>query len=66
MLLKIQFLETKKRRELFNKYPPKYIYVFSERIECGKNGIFTGGSAICFAWYVWEKDFKGDTIIKWI
>lgn len=66
MLLKIQFLESKKRQELFKQYPPKYIYIFSERVECGKNGIFTGASAICFAWYIWEKDFKGEPTIRWI
>lgn len=31
MFLKIQFLEGAKRREMFEKYPPKYIYVFSKR-----------------------------------
>ena len=33
MFLKIQFLESEKRRDLFKKYPPKYIYVFSKRIK---------------------------------
>lgn len=28
MFLKVQFLEGLKRKELFEKYPPKYIYVF--------------------------------------
>lgn len=23
-------------------------------------------SAVCYAWFVWEKGFKGDPIIKWI
>ena len=26
----------------------------------------TGGSAVAYAWYVWEKGYKGSTIIKWI
>lgn len=25
-----------------------------------------GGSAVAYAWFVWEKGFHGDTIIKWI
>lgn len=66
MLLKIQFLEGKKRRQLFEKYPPKYVYVFSERIECGKNGVFTGGSAVCYMWAVWVKDEKSEPIIRWL
>jgi len=70
MFLKISFLEGKKRKELFKKYPPKIVYVFSGRVECGKNGKFTNedysGGAVGYAWYVWEKGFKGDPIIKWI
>jgi len=68
MLLKIQFLEGKARAELFKKYPPKIVYVFSERQICAKNGDFaaTKGSAVCYAWFVWEKGFQGDPVIKWI
>lgn len=68
MLLKIQFLEGKARAKLFKKYPPKIIYVFSERQVCAKNGEFEKirGSAVCYAWFIWEKGFKGDPAIKWI
>ena len=72
MFLKLTFLEGKKRfDELFSKYPPKKIYVFSQRVLCAKNGDFEGmkaggGSAVAYAWYVWEKGYTGDTIIKWI
>lgn len=24
------------------------------------------GSAVCYAWFIWEKGFKGDPIIKWL
>ena len=67
MFLKVQFLEGKARRELFNKYPPKTIYVSSSRLLCAKNGEFkeNGSSAIAYAWYIWEKGYTGDTIIKW-
>lgn len=71
MFLKIQFLEGKKRKKLFQKYPPKVIYVSSSRLLCAKNGEFEkmiqgGGSAVAYAWFVWEKGYKGDTVIKWI
>lgn len=71
MFLKIQFLEGKARRELFRSYPPKVVYVSSSRLLCAPNGDFdhatkNGGSAVAYAWFVWEKGFKGDTIIKWI
>lgn len=69
MFLKIQFLEGKSRRELFRKYPPKTIYVSSLRLKCAMNGDFeryAKSNAICYAWYVWQKGYTGDTIIKWI
>ena len=71
MFLKVQFLEGKERRKLFEKHPPKVIYVASGRLLCAKNGEFEkmrqgGGSAVAYAWFVWEKGFKGSPIIKWI
>ena len=72
MFLKLTFLEGKKRyNELFSKYPPKKIYVFSQRVLCAKNADFDGmkaggGSALAYAWYVWEKGYTGDTVVKWI
>ena len=72
MFLKLTFLEGKARfKELFNIAPPKSIYVFSERVLCAKNGKFkemqeSGGSAVCYAWFVWEKGFNGETTLKWI
>lgn len=68
MLLRIQFLEGKRRKKLFETHPPKTVYVFSERITCAKNGEFenTGSSAQAFCWFVWVKGYEGDTVIKWI
>ena len=72
MFLKLTFLEGKARyRELFSKYPPKNIYVFSERVMCAKNGKFDemkagGGSAVAYAWFVWQKGFTEKTTIEWI
>lgn len=72
MLLKTTFLEGKKRyNELFSQQPPKYVCQFVNRLLCAKNGEFEkmiagGGSAVSYAWFVWEKGYKGDTIIKWI
>lgn len=67
MFLKLQFLEGKARKELFEKYPPKTVYVSSSRLICAKNGDFdsTTSSAVAYCWYVWEKGYIGDTVIKW-
>lgn len=70
MLLKIQFLEGKGRYKLFQKYPPKYVYVNSSRQTCAMNGKFDEynkkGNAICYCWFIWEKGFEGEPIIRWI
>lgn len=68
MFLKIQFLEGKDRRKLFNKYPPKYVYVNSARQLCYPNGDMTKkiSSASCYCWFVWEKGFTGEPIIRWL
>lgn len=68
MFLKLQFLEGKARKEFFLKNPPKVVYVSSSRLLCAINGEFEKGlpRAVAYAWFVWEKGFKGDPIIKWI
>jgi hypothetical protein len=68
MFLKIQFLEGKERRKLFDKFPPKYVYVNSARQICYLNGDMSKkmSSATCYCWYVWEKGWKGEPIIRWI
>lgn len=68
MFLKIQFLEGKARRKLFEKYPPKYVYVNSERQTCYINGDMSKkmSSASCYCWFVWEKGFTGEPIVRWI
>jgi hypothetical protein len=70
MFLKIQFLEGKARKKLFAEFPPIRVWVSSSRILCAKNADFEGmkkggGSAVAYAWYIWEKGFKGETTLKW-
>lgn len=68
MFLKIQFLEGQARKEMFKKYPPKYIYVNSKRQLCAMNGNFEkyNATAICYCWFIWEKGFCEEPIIRWI
>lgn len=71
MFLKVQFMEGKGRKNLFLTQPPKVIYISSSRINCAKNGNFegmrsSGGSAVAYAWYVWQKGYRDNTIVKWI
>nr|DAG82330.1 MAG TPA: adenine-specific methyltransferase [Caudoviricetes sp.] len=71
MFLKTTFLEGEKRhRLLFSKCPPQRILQFSKRVLCAKNAEFQKmckvGSAVSYAWFVWEKGYKGETTITWI
>lgn len=66
LLLKVQFLEGKARKKLFEKYPPKTVWVSSSRIKHGMKGDFSrANSMMAIAWYVWEKGYKGETIVRW-
>ena len=75
LFLKTTFLEGKRRFEyFFSKYPPRYVLQFSERCDTARNADFeglrkTGGSAVAYAWFVWQNldDYQDvDTIIDWI
>ena len=67
MFLKTLFLEGKSRKRLFETNPPIRVLVSSSRLKCAMNGEFDamGGSAVSYSWFIWEKGFKGDTVIKW-
>lgn len=68
MFLKLTFLEGAKRRGLFETHPPKYVYVFRNRIDCWRNGIRPekATKAVCYAWFIWKKGYAGDPAIRWI
>lgn len=67
MFLKVQFLEGQKRGAFFKDTPPRTVYISRSRLSCAKNGDFERfpDSTIAYAWYVWEKGFTGDPVIKW-
>lgn len=73
MLLKIQFLESKERRVLFENTPLRYVYVYSERQSTMKDGLERNplngkkwSSTLLLAWFVWEHGYEGNPEIKWI
>lgn len=66
MFLKLQFLEGQERRRLFDTMQLAKVYVFSKRQQCAKNGIFTGSSAVAYAWFVWIKGHHDLPQIEWI
>ena len=73
MFLKIQFLESVGRYDLFQNTPLKTVHVFSGRQDPWSGGQQlnpkTGkkwGSTMCFAWFVWEHGYSGNPMINWI
>lgn len=68
LFLPIRYLEGKSRRkELFDKFPPKYVFVSTTRIKAAINGDFEKikSSAVTYMWVVWQKGFSGNTTLKW-
>lgn len=68
LLLRIQFLESRKRQALFEASPPRYVYVFARNIRCARNGDFghATGNACTYAWFVWVKGSTSEPVIRWL
>lgn len=72
MLCKIQLLEGVKRKDMFLNTPLKYVYVHTTRQATWKDGNPTDSkgrkwaTTMCLAWFVWDKEYVGNPIIKWI
>lgn len=67
--LKLQFLETKARRErIFNNNWLREVDVYSSRVKCAKNGDFdmVNGSAVCYTFMRFNNASDEPPIIKWI
>lgn len=69
-LLRIQFLESISRYEnIFKNGCLKNVYVFSKRVNCPRDDSeeqAKKSSCICFAWFVFEKGYKGKPTLDWV
>lgn len=65
--LRLAFLESSRRRKFFEDFPPRYVAVFRERVPCSKNALFPEkeSNPTAYAWFIWEKGFKGKPEIVW-
>lgn len=69
MFLKINYLSGKRRyKEIYSKFPPYRVYVFTGGIACSKNNTPEGfkNGAMDYVWMIWEKGKLGPTELKWI
>jgi len=65
MFLKLTYLESRRRKEFLTNNPPKHIFVHSERV-CLLDGYGGKGGGVVYAWFVWEKGYKGKSMLELI
>ena len=69
-LMNITYLAGQKRyQRVYSKGCLRELYVFSKRIECWKNGERPKdkcGSIANYAWYVFQKGYKGQPTLYWL
>lgn len=68
LLLNIYYLSSKDRYELLSNSPLKYVYIHSDRVTMfpyGEEKPKSTGTKM-FAWFVWEHNYTGEPIIRWI
>ena len=67
MLLKLEFLQSIKRFELFKNTPLKVVYIFSYRVPFWQHGYDKPINNQRHAWYVWDNlYYDGSTKLEWI
>lgn len=65
MFLRTLFLEGKARKKLFAENPPQIVAVSSGRIACQKPSYTGKSNAMSFSWFIWQKGYQGDTVVRW-
>ena len=70
ILARLLWLEGKTRRKFFLKAPLKRIWVSSSRLNVSRGGKDYGdggeGGMVAFAWYVFERGYKGKPELGWL
>lgn len=67
-LMNLQYLSGQKRYDRIYKYGSlREVYIFSKRVECWKNNTPSGHSSMAnYAWYVFQKGYKGQPTLYWL
>ena len=61
LLLPLRYLAGQKRSVFYKQNPPRKIIVIAKKIDFLGNG----NPVMEFAWFVWEKNYKGKTELIW-
>lgn len=62
----LRWLASVKRADLYENTPPSMVAVNIKRVPCSKNGLFgkNESSTVDTAWFIWERGFTGDPVVK--
>ena len=67
LLCRLAFLEGQRRKTFFKAHPPRRVWVFSWRVSMWRRGEVTGkGKMMAYAWYVWERGYRGEPMLGWL
>ena len=68
LLLNIFFLSSKDRKEMLQRSGLRYVYIHSDRVTMypyGEEKPKNGGTKM-FAWFVWDKEYGGEPVVRWL
>lgn len=68
LLLNIYYLSSKDRKEMLQSSGLQYVYIHSDRVTMfpfGEEKPKNGGTKM-YAWFVWNKEYEGEPIIRWL
>lgn len=68
LLLNIYYLSSKDRKEMLQSSGLQYVYIHSDRVTMfpfGQEKPKNGGTKM-YAWFVWNKEYNGEPIIRWL
>ncbi len=67
LLVRLNFLEGRRRKLVFAEHPPKRVLIFSNRIGFVKNGVRHDAGMMPHCWVIWDKNYcERDTRISWV
>ena len=71
ILMPLRYLSSFERYLFYQQYPPVRVYCYVNRINIAKNGRFdlyddAGANMEIYAWYIWQRGYKGATELRWI
>ncbi|MDR1837584.1 MAG: hypothetical protein LBQ89_08000 [Treponema sp.] len=65
--VRLSFLSSIRRYKIYQKYNPAYVYVYTARAHCYKNGDTSKSqNMIDYCVIMWKPPYKTETIMRWI